>query len=132
MRLRTPALASLLLFACANDEPALPTEPAPEAMFGGCDELSGSTCTLEAPHPVRVWLDVHGATPLRVLIDDQSIPSAGVVVQGGVRLEFDVPEGASAIRAESTDARWDPPVEVTLAEEPRSPTSAGGVTTAAQ
>lgn len=125
MRFRRAGLALLLLIACADEEATLPTEPAPEALFAGCQELSETHCTLERPSEVTVWLDVHAATPLRVLIDGESIPSKGRVVQGGVRLEFEVPEGTGTIEVETTEARWDPPVEVAVRWEEAPPMKKG-------
>ncbi len=110
---RAAALAFLLALGCEAAED-LPSAPAPEAVFGGCVEFLDDACALEGPSTLTVWLDVHAATPLQVRIDGQAVPSTGRVVQGGVRLSIDVPQGAQEIRVDSVDASWDPPVTMPM------------------
>lgn len=119
MRAWFASLCSCLLLACAEEEAELPTEPAPEAIFGRCEELSGSTCTLEVPKTLTIWVDVHAATPLRVRADGDALPSKGKALHGGVLLSFDVPEGARSIELDSPEVRWDPAVDIDLRWQPK-------------
>lgn len=81
-------------------------------------ELSDSTCSLEVPKTLTIWVDVHAATPLRVRADGAAVPSTGKALHGGVLLSFEVPEGASAIELDSPEVRWEPTVDIDLRWQP--------------
>lgn len=78
-------------------------------------EFGPETCILEGPTRLSIWLDVQAATPLLVRIDGEPVPSTGRVIQGGLRLAVEVPEGAEVLRVETPGLSWSP--EVTLALE---------------
>ncbi len=77
-------------------------------------------CRIESTSKLKVWLDVHAASRLRVLADGVPIPSSGRVVLEGVGLSIPVPAQTESLQIESLDETWDPPVILTFSWRERA------------
>ncbi len=112
-RTRRRLLPWLLLAACSGDDGggevgSIPVVAPPTMLLAGCEELElDGTCTLgPGASTLRVWIDQQEHAAIRVVADGVELETHQLPVDGGVRLEIELPELAQALTVEGVDPRW--------------------------
>jgi tetratricopeptide (TPR) repeat protein len=105
---------------------APPAEPAPVPIvspptiwLANCHEIAtdGACLISSAPATVRVWIDQPSSSRLDVRLDDRPAEATRADVDGGVRLEIQIPASITSLSIEGVDPRWAAPWRVAVRTE---------------
>ncbi|HSP78868.1 MAG TPA: CHAT domain-containing protein, partial [Myxococcaceae bacterium] len=90
------------LWRSEEPAPAAGPSPAPRVEFAGCAAVtSGPVCVLAEARHLRLWVELAGGVPLRVLAGGSHLPAEEKEVRGGRVLTFTVPAGAREVVVEA-------------------------------
>lgn len=86
----------------------VPEVERPTVLLAGCGDVEADgTCVLGPGRAsLRLWIDVQEHADVRVTIDGQAAAVTRRGIDGGLRLELEVPEHAGALAVEGADPRW--------------------------